>query len=72
MEIQGIDESVLSERSLVVAALEVKVGGVREGMDTRVCPAGDIQSHRVDRPQLPYRILLTDKENINEAVGFYY
>lgn len=40
VEIQGIDESVLSERSLVVAALEVKVGGVREGMDTRVCPPG--------------------------------
>ena len=62
MEIQGLNKNVLSERSLVVSALEVKVGGVTEGVDACVCPAGDRQRHRVDGLQLLDGILLPKTE----------
>lgn len=40
VEIKGPNKNVLSKRRIIVLALEVKVGRIREGVDTRVCPAG--------------------------------
>lgn len=64
VEIQRINKNVLSKMWLVVSALEVEVGGVREGVDARVRPAGHRQRHWVDGSQLPYRILPTNTEKI--------
>lgn len=66
VEIKGLNKNVFSKRRLIVLALEVKVGGVRESMDTWVSPAGDWQRHGVERLQPPYCILRTDRENIKE------
>lgn len=57
VEIKGLDEKVFRKWRFIIISLEVKVCRVRESVDTFVCPAGDGQRDRVERPQPPYRLL---------------
>lgn len=41
VEVKRLNKNVFGERRLIVLALEVEVGRVREGMDACVRPAGD-------------------------------
>jgi hypothetical protein len=57
VEVEGFEEHVISKRRFIIAALEVQMGGVREGVDTTISSAGDGQRHWVDWFQPPHRIL---------------
>lgn len=53
VEIKSLNNNVLSKWRLIILALEVKVGRVRESVDTSVCPARDGQMDWVEWPQSP-------------------
>ena len=57
VEVEGFEQHIVSKRRFITAALEVQVGGVREGVDAAVSSARDGQRHWVYWFQPPHRIL---------------